>query len=69
MRAAALAMPSACASPGMTSVNSGALIPATAGEKVADIFNKAHPRIHVDVSWILQGNAGGYQKLYPDWSW
>lgn len=78
MSAAALALLTACASPGMTSVNSGALIPAAAGEKVtltywswlkdlqkvADIFNRAHPNIEVRVSWIPQGNAGGYQKLY-----
>ncbi len=76
---AAIALLAGCASPGMSSVNSSALIaPAAAGEKViltywswlkdlqkvADIFNNTHPNIQVEVAWIPQGNAGGYQKLY-----
>ncbi|BCT74805.1 sugar ABC transporter substrate-binding protein [Sinomonas cyclohexanicum] len=76
--ASALALLTGCATPGTVSVNAAPAIPASTGEKVtltywswlkgfqkvADIWNAAHPDIQVQTVWIPSGNQGGYQKLY-----
>ena len=76
--AMALGTLAGCATPGTTSVNAAPPIPPATGEKVtltywawlkdlqkvADIWNAAHPGIQVQTVSIPGGNAGGYQKMY-----
>ncbi|WP_347352318.1 extracellular solute-binding protein [Intrasporangium sp.] len=68
-----------CATPGMTSVNAAATIPAAGPgnpvtltywawlkdlQKVADIWNAKNPHIQVQTVWIPAGAQGGYPKMY-----
>lgn len=75
--AAAIGLLAGCSTPGTVSVNTApTLAPSTEPitlsywswlkdlQKVADIYNAAHPDVQVETAWIPGGNVGGYQKLY-----
>ncbi len=74
-----MGMLAGCATPGTNPINTAPVIaPAAGGEKitltywswlkdlqkVADIWNAAHPGVQVETVWIPSGVKGGYQKLY-----